>query len=59
MVDAVPATMDLASASGEDLAEVSDIVTDSMTAFNMKAKEASHFTERIGCGCNQFKHKCW
>lgn len=45
MVDAVPATMDLASASGEDLAEVSDIVTDSMTAFNMKAKEASHFTD--------------
>jgi len=27
------------------LAEVSDIVTDSMTAFNMKAKEASHFTD--------------
>lgn len=45
MVDAVPATMNLASASGEDLAEVSDIVTDSMTAFNMKAKEASHFTD--------------
>lgn len=45
MVDAVPATMDLASASGEDLAEVSDIVTDSMTAFNMQAKEASHFTD--------------
>lgn len=45
MVDAVPATMDLASASGEDLAEVSDIVTDSMTAFNMRAKEASHFTD--------------
>lgn len=45
MVDAVPATMDLASASGEDLALVTDIVTDSMTAFSMKADEAGHFTD--------------
>lgn len=45
MMDAVPATMDLASASGEDLALVTDIVTDSMTAFSMKADEAGHFTD--------------
>ena len=45
IVDAVPATMDLASASGEDLGEVSDIVTDSMTAFSLKAKDAGHFTD--------------
>lgn len=45
MVDAVPATMDLASASGEDLASVTDIVTDSMTAFSLKADEAGHFTD--------------
>ncbi len=45
MIAAVPATMNLASASGEELATVSDIVTDSMTAFNMKAKEAVHFTD--------------
>lgn len=45
MIDAVPATMDLASASGEDLASVTDIVTDSMTAFSLKADEAGHFTD--------------
>lgn len=45
MVDAVPATMDLASASGEELATVSDIVTDSMTAFSLKAEQAGHFTD--------------
>lgn len=45
MIAAVPATMNLASASGEELATVSDIVTDAMTAFGMKAKEAGHFTD--------------
>ncbi len=44
-IAAVPATMNLASASGEELATVSDIVTDSMTAFRMKAEEAGHFTD--------------
>ncbi len=45
MVDAVPATMDLASASGEELALVSDIVTDSMTAFGLQANKAGHFSD--------------
>lgn len=45
MVDAVPATMDLASASGEELSTVADIVTDSMTAFSLKAEQAGHFTD--------------
>lgn len=35
----LPAVLDLATASGEDLARVSDIVTDSMTAFGLKATD--------------------
>ena len=35
----LPAVLNLAAASGEDLARVSDIVTDSMTAFGLKATD--------------------
>ncbi len=45
MLKGLPGVMNLAAASGEDLALVSDIVTDSMTAFNMGADEASHFAD--------------
>ncbi len=44
MLDGLPGVMNLAAASGEDLATVSDIVTDTMTALGMKAKEASRFS---------------
>ena len=37
--------MNLAAASGEDLGMVSDIVTDGLTAFGMKAGEAGHFAD--------------
>lgn len=37
--------MNLAAASGEDLATVSDIVTDAMTAFGMSAEESTHFSD--------------
>lgn len=42
---ATPAIMDLAAASGENLGNVSDIVTDSMTAFKWSAKDAAKFTD--------------
>ena len=37
--------MNLAAASGEDLATTSDIVTDAMTAFGMSAEESTHFAD--------------
>jgi len=45
MLGGLPGVMSLAAASGEDLATVSDIVTDAMTAFGMKAEEAGHFAD--------------
>jgi len=43
--DGIPGVLDLATASGEDLARVSDIVTDAMTAFGLEAKDTSHFVD--------------
>lgn len=37
--------LDLAAASGEDLATTSDIVTDALTAFGMKAEESGRFAD--------------
>lgn len=45
MISGLPGIMNLASASGEDLGKVSDIVTDALTAFGMKAGEAGHFAD--------------
>ena len=45
MIAGLPAIMNLAAASGEDLAMVSDIVTDDLTAFGMSAEEAGHFAD--------------
>lgn len=45
MYDALPGVMNLAAASGENLGVVSDIVTDSMTAFGLSAKKAGYFAD--------------
>lgn len=45
MVSGLPGIMNLAAASGEDLAEVSDIVTDALTAFGLKASDSAHFAD--------------
>lgn len=45
MYDGLPGIMNLAAASGEDLATTSDIVTDALTAFGMKAEDSSHFAD--------------
>lgn len=44
-IGALPGVLSLAAASGEDLALVSDIVTDAMTAFHMQASQAGDFAD--------------
>lgn len=45
MLDGISGIMDLAAASGEDLATTSDIVTDALTAFGLKASDSAHFAD--------------
>lgn len=45
MMDGIAGIMNLAAASGEDLAATSDIVTDGLTAFGMSAKESGRFAD--------------
>lgn len=45
MLDGIGGIMNLAAASGEDLATTSDIVTDALTAFGMAAGDAGHFSD--------------
>ena len=45
MLNGIEGVMNLAAASGEDLARTSDIVTDAMTALGMKAEESTHFAD--------------
>lgn len=43
MLKGIEGTMYLAGATGEDLAQTSDIVTDSLSAFGLKAKDTNRF----------------
>lgn len=45
MIAGLPPIMNLAAASGENLGIVSDIVTDSLTAFGLKATDAARFSD--------------
>lgn len=45
MMAGLPAILSLAAASGEDLASVSDIVTDALTAFGLRAEDAAIFSD--------------
>lgn len=45
MMGGIEGIMHLAAASGEELATTSDIVTDALTAFGMKADEAGRFAD--------------
>lgn len=42
MLDGLPGVLDLAASAGMDLGQASDILTDTMSAFAMKAEEATH-----------------
>lgn len=44
-LEGLPGILDLAAASGEDLAGVSDIVTDALTALNMKVSDSGHLAD--------------
>ena len=45
MLNGIEGIMNLAAASGEDLASTSDIVTDALTAFGLKASDSGHFAD--------------
>ena len=45
MLNGIEGIMNLAVASGEDLAKTSDIVTDALTAFGLKAKDSGRFAD--------------
>jgi len=45
MISGIDGIMNLAAASGEDLATTSDIVTDALTAFGLTSKDSGHFAD--------------
>ena len=45
MIEGMSGLLNLAAASGEDLAATADIVTDNLTAFGMKAADTAHFSD--------------
>lgn len=45
MLGGIEGIMNLAAASGEDLATTSDIVTDALTAFGLTAQDSGHFAD--------------
>lgn len=45
MLSGISGIMSLAAASGEDLGNTSNIVTDALTAFGMSAKDSGHFSD--------------
>lgn len=45
MLSGIEGVMNLAAASGEDLATTSDIVTDALTAFGLSAQDSTHFAD--------------
>ena len=47
MLSGIEGIMNLAAASGEDLATTSDIVTDALTAFGLSAQDSSHFADLL------------
>lgn len=45
MLNGVEGIMNLAAASGEDLASTSDIVTDALSSFGLQASDSGHFAD--------------
>lgn len=52
MLDGIDGIMQLAAASGEDLATTSDIVTDALTAFGLQASDSAHFADILAAASN-------
>ena len=52
-IKGLPGVMHLAAASGEDLATVSDIVTDSMSAFGLAAEKSGEFADVLAAAATK------
>lgn len=52
MLSGIEGILSLAAASGEDLATTSDIVTDALTAFNIKASDAGRFSDVLAAAAS-------
>ena len=52
MLGGIEGVMNLAAASGEDLATTSDIVTDALTAFGLTAQDSGHFADILAASSN-------
>ncbi len=52
MLSGIEGIMNLAAASGENLATVSDIVTDALTAFGLAAEDSGHFADVLAAASN-------
>lgn len=53
MLSGISGIMNLAGASGESLARVSDIVTDALSAFGLKAEESGHFADVLAAATSK------
>ena len=53
MLSGMPGVLDLAAASGEDLAGVADIVTDSLTGFGLTAADTSGFVDVLAAASSK------
>ena len=53
MLAGMPGVLDLAAASGEDLAGVADIVTDSLTGFKMTAADTGEFVDVLAAAATK------
>ena len=66
MLGGIEGVMNLAAASGEDLAATSDIVTDALTAFGLSAQDSGHFADVLAAASSnantnvifQCEHEC-
>jgi len=52
MLDGIEGIMNLAAASGENLATTSDIVTDALTAFGLSAEDSGHFADVLAAAAS-------
>ena len=57
MLDGIEGIMNLAAASGEDLATTSDIVTDALTAFGLSAKDSGHFADILAAASSNCPYR--
>lgn len=53
IIDSLEGVLDSAAASGEDVALVSDIITDNLTAFNLTAKDSAKFADVLAWGMSK------